>query len=65
MQYPFDEPFVVDSSKIVSRLGVAYTPLEQALAETAASYLPLTTRSPVASASLEVSSGNPPPATRR
>jgi nucleoside-diphosphate-sugar epimerase len=65
MQYQFDEPFIVDSSKIVNRLGVGYTPLEQALAETVASYRPLTTRPPGASASLAVSSGSRPPATRR
>jgi nucleoside-diphosphate-sugar epimerase len=38
MQYQFDEPFIVDSSKIANRLGVSATPLEQALAETLQSY---------------------------
>jgi hypothetical protein len=38
MQYQFDEPFVVDSSKIDTGLGVRATPIEQALAETLASY---------------------------
>ena len=38
MQYLFEEPFVVDSSKIASKLGVHATPLEQALADTLASY---------------------------
>ena len=38
MQYQFDEPFVVDSSKIDNRLGVRATPVEQALADTLACY---------------------------
>ena len=38
MQYQFEEPFVVDSSKIASRLGVSATPLDQALADTLATY---------------------------
>lgn len=38
MQYQFEEPFVVDSSKIRTRLGVTATPLDQAIAETLASY---------------------------
>jgi hypothetical protein len=38
MQYQFDEPFVVDSSKITTMLGVQATPLEQALADTLATY---------------------------
>jgi nucleoside-diphosphate-sugar epimerase len=38
MQYQFEEPFIVDSSKIATKLNVHATPLEQALAETLASY---------------------------
>jgi nucleoside-diphosphate-sugar epimerase len=38
MQYEFEEPFIVDSSKIQARLGVAATPLDQALARTLDSY---------------------------
>jgi nucleoside-diphosphate-sugar epimerase len=36
MQYQFEEPFVVDSSKIATKLGVTATPVEQALADTLA-----------------------------
>jgi nucleoside-diphosphate-sugar epimerase len=38
MQYQFDEPFIVDSSKIAAKLGVHATPVEQALAHTLAAY---------------------------
>jgi len=38
MQYQFDEPFVVDSGKIATGLGVHATPIEQALADTLACY---------------------------
>jgi nucleoside-diphosphate-sugar epimerase len=38
MQYQFEEPFVVDSSRIAGKLGVPATPLEQALADTLRSY---------------------------
>lgn len=38
MQYQFEEPFIVDSSKIASRLGVQATPIDQALANTLAEY---------------------------
>ena len=38
MQYQFEEPFVVDSSKITNKLGVEATPIRQALAHTLASY---------------------------
>jgi nucleoside-diphosphate-sugar epimerase len=38
MQYQFAEPFVVDSSKISSKLGVEATPVEQALADTEREY---------------------------
>lgn len=38
MQYQFDEPFIVDSSKIATKLGVRATPAEQALANTLAAY---------------------------
>jgi hypothetical protein len=31
MQYQFDEPFVVDSTKITDRLGLRATPRESAL----------------------------------
>jgi nucleoside-diphosphate-sugar epimerase len=38
MQYQFEEPFIVDSSKITNSLGVHATPVEQALADTFATY---------------------------
>ncbi|MFI1393429.1 NAD-dependent epimerase/dehydratase family protein [Streptomyces sp. NPDC020681] len=38
MQYEFAEPFIVDSSKITTRLGATATPLEEALEHTLASY---------------------------
>ena len=37
MQYQFEEPFIVDSSKITA-LGMTATPVTQALADTLASY---------------------------
>jgi nucleoside-diphosphate-sugar epimerase len=38
MQYQFEEPFIVDSSKIATKLRITHTPIEQALAETLSSY---------------------------
>jgi hypothetical protein len=38
MQYQFDEPFIVDSSKMATKLGVQATPNDQALADTLATY---------------------------
>ena len=38
MQYQFEEPFIVDSSKITNTLGVHATRVEQALADTLATY---------------------------
>jgi nucleoside-diphosphate-sugar epimerase len=38
MSYEFEEPFIVDSSKIEARLGIKATPLDQALAQTLDSY---------------------------
>jgi nucleoside-diphosphate-sugar epimerase len=38
MQYQFEEPFIVDSSKITERLGIRATPVEQALAATLRAY---------------------------
>jgi nucleoside-diphosphate-sugar epimerase len=38
MQYQFAEPFIVDSTKITSRLGLRCTPLDSALAGTLAGY---------------------------
>jgi nucleoside-diphosphate-sugar epimerase len=38
LQYEFQEPFIVDSSKIATKLGVHATPVEQALADTLATY---------------------------
>ena len=38
MQYQFEEPFIVDSSKIATKLDVHATPLDQALADTLATY---------------------------
>ena len=40
MQYQFEEPFIVDSSKIATKLGVQATPTDQALADTLATYRP-------------------------
>ena len=38
MQYQFEEPFIVDSSKIAHRLGLTATPITQAIAETLRAY---------------------------
>jgi nucleoside-diphosphate-sugar epimerase len=38
MQYQFEEPFVVDSSKITNKLGVEATPVEEALGDTLRTY---------------------------
>jgi nucleoside-diphosphate-sugar epimerase len=38
MSYLFEEPFVVDSSKIANKLGLRATPIERALEETLATY---------------------------
>jgi nucleoside-diphosphate-sugar epimerase len=38
MQYQFDEPFIVDSAKIATRLGAHATPLDQAVADTLSTY---------------------------
>jgi hypothetical protein len=38
LQYEFQEPFIVNSSKIATKLNVHATPHEQALADTLASY---------------------------
>jgi nucleoside-diphosphate-sugar epimerase len=38
MQYQFEEPFVVDSSKMTNKLGVEATPVEDALAHTLRTY---------------------------
>jgi hypothetical protein len=38
LQYEFQELFIVDSTKIASKLGVHATPLDHALADTVASY---------------------------
>ena len=38
MQYQFEEPFIVDSRKIIDALGASFTPIERALAETVDSY---------------------------
>jgi nucleoside-diphosphate-sugar epimerase len=38
MQYQFEEPFVVDSTKMATKLGVHATPVDQALAETLDTY---------------------------
>lgn len=40
MQYQFDEPFIVDSSKITDRLGLTATPIDEALTATLLSYRP-------------------------
>ena len=38
MQYQFAEPFIVDSTKIATGLGVTATPLDQAIADTLETY---------------------------
>jgi len=38
MQYQFEEPFIVDSSKITTKLGVHATPTDQAVADTLDTY---------------------------
>jgi nucleoside-diphosphate-sugar epimerase len=38
MQYEFEAPFIVDSTKIAGKLGVHATPLDRAIADTLASY---------------------------
>ncbi|HEX2373542.1 MAG TPA: hypothetical protein VHO93_06120 [Actinomycetota bacterium] len=38
LQYEFQEPFIVDSTRIATKLDVHATPLDQALADTVASY---------------------------
>jgi nucleoside-diphosphate-sugar epimerase len=38
LQYEFQEPFIVDSTKIAAKLDVHATPLDQALADTVATY---------------------------
>jgi nucleoside-diphosphate-sugar epimerase len=38
LQYEFQEPFIVDSTKIATKLDLHATPLDQALADTVASY---------------------------
>ena len=38
LQYEFQEPFILDSSKITTKLGAHATPLDQALADTLATY---------------------------
>ena len=38
MQYQFEEPFIVDSNKIATKLGVAATPIDQAITDTLATY---------------------------
>src|SRR6185437_2130059 len=38
MQYQFDEPFIVDSNKITANLDIRATPIEQAIADTLATY---------------------------
>jgi nucleoside-diphosphate-sugar epimerase len=38
MRYQFEEPFVVDSTRMTTRLGAKATPAEQAIEETLATY---------------------------
>ncbi len=38
MQYQFEEPFIVDSSKISNKLGVQATPVDEALNATLREY---------------------------
>jgi nucleoside-diphosphate-sugar epimerase len=44
MQYQFAEPFIVDSSKITTKLGVPATPTDRALADTLDTYRRPTTK---------------------
>ncbi|WP_404380447.1 NAD-dependent epimerase/dehydratase family protein [Knoellia locipacati] len=44
MQYQFDEPFIVDSTRILTRLGARATLVEDALGKTLATYLHPTAR---------------------
>ncbi len=46
MRYQFAEPFIVDSSKITTRLGVTATPVDQAIADTLDTYRHGTTPKP-------------------
>lgn len=43
MQYQFDDPFIVDSTKITTQLGATYTPYAEAIARTLGSYRPSAT----------------------
>ncbi|GAB2605224.1 NAD-dependent epimerase/dehydratase family protein [Kribbella endophytica] len=40
MQYLFEQPFIVDSTKIADKLNLHATPIDQALADTLATYRP-------------------------
>ena len=40
MRYQFEEPFIVKSSKMTTKLGVQATPIDEALADTLATYRP-------------------------
>jgi hypothetical protein len=40
MQYQFEEPFIVDSSKIATKLGVSATSTDQAVVDTLNTYRP-------------------------
>jgi hypothetical protein len=46
MRYQFVEPFTVDSTKIADSLNVHATPVEQAMAETLATYHPKASAAP-------------------
>ena len=50
LQYKFQEPFILDSTKIASKLDVHATPLDQPLADTVASYRTNTTLDRLATA---------------
>ena len=59
MQYQFEEPFIVDSSKIADKLGARATPIGQALAHTLTSYRQISELDPARSRS--TSSRQPTP----
>ena len=46
MQYQFEEPFIVDSSKIATRLGAHATPTDHAVADTLDTYRPQASSAP-------------------
>ena len=60
MQYQFEEPFIVDSSKIADQARRPRHPVDQALADTLATYGPIPRRWIYFSNALEPAQGGPP-----